>query len=72
MLLKPASDVEHFGDVVAGAAADAVRLFRNADKNGFNVEKFESFVELLGFGDGGTVIGFAALHSGDRSSGPRR
>jgi len=33
VLFEPAGDVEHFGDVVAGAAADAVRLLGHADEN---------------------------------------
>jgi hypothetical protein len=39
-LVEPAGHVQHFGDVVAGTAAYAVRLFRYADEHGFNVEEF--------------------------------
>jgi len=37
-LLKPAGDVEHFGDVMAGAAADAVGFFGDADQDRVDVE----------------------------------
>ena len=30
MLVEPAGNIQHFGDVVAGAAADAVGLLRDA------------------------------------------
>ena len=59
MLLEPAGDIEHFGDVMAGAAADAVGLFGDADENGVDVEKLEGCVELLGFGDGSAIVSFA-------------
>src|SRR5579859_1229363 len=59
VLVEPAGYVQHFGDVVAGAAADAVGLFRNANEHGFDVEEFESGVKLLGFGDGSAIVGFA-------------
>ena len=59
VLVEPACYVQHFGDVVAGAAADAVRLFRNADEHGVDVQEFKGGVKLLSFGDGGAVIGFA-------------
>src|SRR6476661_2229968 len=44
---------------MAGTTADAVRLFRNADEDGVDVEKFQSRVELFGFGNGCAVIRFA-------------
>ncbi len=59
VLFKPAGNIEHFGDVMAGAAADAVGLFGNADENRFHVEKLECFVELLGFGNGRAIVSFA-------------
>ncbi len=59
VLFEPARDVEHFGDVVAGAAADAVRLFGNTDKNGIHIQEFESFVKLFGFGNGSALVGLA-------------
>src|SRR5712692_9879237 len=59
VLLEPAGYVQHFGDVVARAAADAVGLFRDADQHGVDVEKFQGGVKLLGLGDGGAVVGFA-------------
>ncbi len=58
-MFEPAGNIEHFGDVMAGAAADAVGLFGNADEDSFHVEKFQRFIELLGFGNGGAVVGFA-------------
>src|ERR1700676_3613694 len=63
VLVEPACYVQHFGDVVAGAAADAVRLFRNADEHGVDVQEFKGGVKLLSFGDGGAGIGFAG-HEG--------
>ena len=39
VLVEPACYVQHFGDVVAGAAADAVGLFRDTDEHGFDVEE---------------------------------
>src|SRR6266851_1638485 len=45
--------------MVAGAAAYTVRLLWDADENCINVEKFQCFIELLGFGNGGAVVGFA-------------
>src|SRR6266853_6697839 len=62
VLVEPASYVEHFGDVVAGAAADAVWLFRNADEHGFDIEKFQGGVKLLGFRNGCAVVLFAGHH----------
>src|SRR5713226_4452240 len=59
VLVEPAGYVQHFGDVVAGTAADAVRLFRNADEHGFDIEKFEGRVKLLGFGNGRAEVLFA-------------
>src|SRR6202521_1301733 len=59
VLFEPASNIQHFGDVVAGAAADAVGLFGNADEDGIHVEEFERFVELLGFGNRRAIVGFA-------------
>jgi hypothetical protein len=38
VLLEPAGHVEHFGDVMAGAAADAVGFFGDADQDGIDVE----------------------------------
>src|SRR5713101_7882295 len=66
VLVEPAGYVQHFGDVVARAAADAVGLFRDADQHGVDVEKFQGGVKLLGFGDGGTVVGFAGHDEGWR------
>jgi hypothetical protein len=40
VLIEPAGYIQHFRDVVAGAAADAVWLFRDADEHGFDIEKF--------------------------------
>jgi hypothetical protein len=37
VLFEPAGDVEHFGEVVAEAAADAVGLFADANEDGVNV-----------------------------------
>src|SRR5579883_2442795 len=59
VLIEPAGDIEHFGNVVAGAAANAVGLLRNAHKDGFDIEELKRFVKLLGFGNGSTKIGFA-------------
>ena len=59
VLLEPAGYVEHFGDVMAGAAADAVRFLGDADQDGVDVEEFKSCVELLGFGDGSAIVSFA-------------
>src|SRR6266852_1014461 len=59
VLFEPARNIQHFGDVMAGAAADAVGLFGNADEDRIHVEEFERFVELLGFGDGSAIVGFA-------------
>ena len=39
VLIEPAGYVQHFGDVVAGAAADAVWFFRNAYQDRIEVEK---------------------------------
>jgi len=39
VLVEPAGYVQHFGDVVAGAPADAVRLFRNADEDGVDIQQ---------------------------------
>src|SRR5216683_893272 len=60
VLVEPAGYIQHFGDVMAGTTADSVRLFRNADENRLDVEQFQSGVKLLGFGDGGAVVGFAS------------
>ena len=59
VLLEPAGYVEHFGDVMAGAAADAVGFLGDADEDGVDIQKLESRIELLGFGDGSAVVGFA-------------
>src|SRR5216683_3220682 len=59
VLVEPAGYIQHFGDVMAGTTADSVRLFRNADENRLDVEEFQGGVKLLGFGDGGAVVGFA-------------
>jgi hypothetical protein len=40
VLFEPAGDVEHFGDVVAGAAADAVGFLGDANENGVDVQEF--------------------------------
>jgi len=40
--LEPASNVQHFGDVVAGAATDTVRLFRDANKNGVDIQSLSA------------------------------
>ena len=37
VLLEPAGDIEHLGDVMAWTAADAVRLFGDTHENGINV-----------------------------------
>src|SRR5712692_116430 len=66
VLLEPAGYVQHFGDVVARAAADAVGLFRDADQHGVDVEKFQGGVKLLGLGDGCAVVGFAGHDEGWR------
>src|SRR5260370_41877362 len=59
VLFEPAGNIQHFGDVVAGAAADAVRFFRNTYENGIHVQEFERFVELFGFGNGSAIVGLA-------------
>src|SRR5216683_1308921 len=66
VLVEPAGYIQHFGDVMAGTTADSVRLFRNADENRLDVEQFQSGVKLLGFGDGGAVVGFASHDEGGR------
>src|SRR6266852_3185449 len=66
VLVEPAGYIQHFGDVMAGTAADSVRLFRNAHENGLDVEQFQSGVKLLGFGDGSAVVGFASHDEGGR------
>src|SRR6202795_389002 len=59
VLLEPTGDVEHFGDVMAGPAADAVWFFGDADQHGVNIEKLEGRIKLFGFGDRGAIVGFA-------------
>ena len=59
VLLEPAGYVKHFGDVMAGTAADAVWFLGNADQHGVDVEEFEGGIKLFGFGDGSAVVGFA-------------
>src|SRR5260370_26742047 len=59
VVFEPARNIEHFGDVVAGAAGDAVGLFGDTDENGIHVEEFERFIELLGFGNGSAIVGFS-------------
>src|SRR3989441_7564293 len=59
VLVEPASNIEHFGDVVAGAAANAVGVLGGASEDRIDVQKFEGFVELLGFGNGCAIVGFA-------------
>jgi hypothetical protein len=56
VLFEPAGDVEHFGDVVAGAAADTVGFLGDADEDGVNVQEFQGLVELFGFGDGSAGV----------------
>jgi len=38
VLVEPAGYVEHFGDVVRGAACDTVRFFGDAHEHGVNVQ----------------------------------
>ena len=38
VLVEPAGYVEHFGDVMAGAAADAMRFFRNAHEHCVDIQ----------------------------------
>jgi hypothetical protein len=40
VLVEPAGYVQHFSDVVAGTAADAVRFFGYTNEHGFDIEKF--------------------------------
>src|SRR6267154_681969 len=58
VLFEPARNIQHLGDVVAGAAGDAVGLFGNANEDSIHVEEFERFVELLSFGNGSAIVGF--------------
>src|SRR5437899_8202164 len=57
---------------MAGTAADTMRLFGNTDENSVNVQEFESFVKLLGFGNGRAIVGLAGhdqcgrLYFGDK------
>ncbi len=60
MLVEPASNIKHFSDVVAGAAANAMGLLGDAHEDRINIQKFEGFVELLGFGNGCAIVGFAS------------
>src|ERR1700674_1279741 len=57
VLFEPASNIQHFGDVVAGAAADAVRFLGDAYEDGVNIQEFQRCVELFGLGDGSAVVG---------------
>src|SRR3989442_10670227 len=59
VLVEPASNIKHVSDVGAGAAAKAVGLLRDAHEDRINIQKFEGFVELLGFGNGCAIVGFA-------------
>src|SRR5260370_4084937 len=56
VLVEPAGYVEHFCYVMAGTAADTVRLFRNADEHSVDVEKFQRGVKLFRLGDGRAVV----------------
>src|SRR5271170_6414605 len=59
VLLEPSSYVKHFGDVMAGSAADAVWFLGNTDEYNIDVEELEGRVELFRFGDGSAIVGFA-------------
>src|SRR5258708_5842581 len=56
VLVEQGSNIKHLGDVVGGAAGDAMGLFGNADENGVHIQELERFVELLGFGNGGAIV----------------
>ena len=56
---KPAGNIQHFGDVVAGAPANTMRFLGHANEDRVDIQKFERFVELLGLGDGSAIVGFA-------------
>ena len=58
VLFEPAGNIEHFGNVMAGAAANTMRLFGDTDKDGVHIQEFESLVKLFGFGNGSAIVGF--------------
>ena len=72
VLVEPAGDVQHLRDVVAGTAANAVRLLGHTYENGVDVQELESGVKLFGLGNGRAIVRFAGhnqrwrFHFGDQ------
>src|ERR1700758_1574114 len=65
MGVEPVQGVDGFGDLVAGAAAQAVGLAGEADEGGFDFEEFQGGIVLLGFGNGSAEV-FLAGHEKSR------
>jgi len=58
MGVEPVQGVDGFCDLVAGAAAEAVRFTGETHESGFDLEEPERGVVLLGFGDGRAEVVF--------------
>src|SRR5947208_8310833 len=62
VLVEPARDIQHFGDVMARTTSDSVRFFRYAHQNRVDIEQLQSRIELLGLRDGSAKILLSGHH----------